>query len=190
LHKTTTTTMTISTSQLLEELQEMTREHLYFAETLLVRPEQDLNFRISEDSWSTLECLEHLNRYGDFYIPEINRHISSAVNSPQATFKPGFLGSYFVKMIQPKENLNTMKTVKEMNPVHHPLDKRVVEKFIKQQEKMLELLSAAHDVNLEKIKTGISISKWIKMRLGDTLRFVIFHNARHVAQAKRTIKNV
>ncbi|PWN69387.1 DinB family protein [Chryseobacterium phosphatilyticum] len=180
--------MTISTSQLLDELIEMTQQHLHFAETLLIRPEKELNNRMSADSWSTLECLEHLNRYGDFYIPEINRHISATGKDPQLTFRPGFLGNYFVKMIQPKEKLNSMKTIKEMNPVHTQLDKKVIEKFVKQQEELLELLWTARNVDLEKVKTGVSISRWIKLKLGDTFRFVIFHNARHIAQAKRVLK--
>ncbi|WP_343657797.1 DinB family protein [Chryseobacterium sp.] len=179
--------MKISTSELLDELKNRTKEHLEFAAMLSLKPEDDLNFRISEDSWSALECLEHLNRYGDFYIPEINRMISSAGRSYQPYFKPGILGNYFAKSMLPKEKLNTMKTLKAMNPIHSSLDKSVVNTFIKQQEKMLELLEEAQHVDLEKIKTGISISKLIKLKLGDTFRFVIYHNARHIEQIKRIL---
>ncbi|RXM56703.1 hypothetical protein BOQ60_25350, partial [Chryseobacterium sp. CH1] len=31
-------------------------------------------------------------------------------------------------------------------------------------------------IDLEKTKTSISISKLIKLKLGDTFRFVIYHN--------------
>ncbi|MCE4063667.1 DinB family protein [Chryseobacterium gleum] len=179
--------MKISTSELLDELKNRTKEHLEFAAMLSLKPEDDLNFRISEDSWSTLECLEHLNRYGDFYIPEINRRVSSAGRSSQPYFKPGILGNYFAKSMLPKEKLNTMKTLKAMNPIHSSLDKSVVNTFIKQQEMMLELLEEAQHVDLEKIKTGISISKLIKLKLGDTFRFVIYHNSRHIEQIKRIL---
>ncbi|WP_114821609.1 DinB family protein [Chryseobacterium sp. KLBC 52] len=179
--------MKISTSELLDELKNRTKQHLQFAEMLSLKTEHDLNFRTSADSWSTLECLEHLNRYGDFYIPEISRTISSAGKPSQLYFKPGILGNYFAKSMLPKEKLNTMKTLKAMNPIHSNLDKRVVDTFIKQQEKMLELLEEAQYIDLEKTKTGISISKLIKMRLGDTFRFVIYHNARHVEQIKRIL---
>ncbi len=132
--------MKISTSELLDELKNRTKQHLEFAEMLSSKTEHDLNFRTSADSWSTLECLEHLNRYGNFYIPEINRTISSAKKSSQLYFKPGILGNYFAKSMLPKEKLNTMKTLKSMNPIHSNLDKTVVDTFIKQQQKMLELL--------------------------------------------------
>lgn len=179
--------MKISTSELLNELRNRTEEHLHFAEMLSLKTEHDLNFRTSTESWSTLECLEHLNRYGDFYIPEINRTISSAGKSSQLYFKPGILGNYFAKSMLPKEKLNTMKTLKAMNPIHSNMDKSVVNTFINHQGKLLELLEKAQYIDLEKTKTSISISKLIKLKLGDTFRFVIYHNARHVEQIKRIL---
>ncbi|QWT87453.1 DinB family protein [Chryseobacterium sp. PCH239] len=179
--------MKISTSEFLNELRNRIAEHLQFAEMLFLKTEHDLNFRTSTESWSTLECLEHLNRYGDFYIPEISRTISSAGKPSQLYFKPGILGNYFAKSMLPKEKLNTMKTLKAMNPIHSNLDKSVVDTFIKQQKKMLELLEEAQFIDLEKTKTSISISKLIKLKLGDTFRFVIYHNARHVEQIKRIL---
>lgn len=179
--------MKISTSEFLNELRNRTAEHLQFAEMLSLKTENDLNFRTSTESWSTLECLEHLNRYGDFYIPEISRTISSAGKPSQLYFKPGILGNYFAKSMLPKEKLNTMKTLKAMNPIHSNLDKSIVDTFIKQQKKMLELLEEAQFIDLEKTKTSISISKLIKLKLGDTFRFVIYHNARHVEQIKRIL---
>ncbi|PIF45270.1 DinB family protein [Chryseobacterium sp. 52] len=181
--------MKISTSQLLDELKILTQQHIRCAENLLQETEEKLNFRASENSWSALECLEHLNRYGDFYIPEITLSISSSKTSPKYTFKPGILGNYFTKMMLPKEKLNKMKTVKSMNPIHSQLNKNTVNVFIKQQHQFLELLEKARKADLEKVKTGISISKLLKLRLGDTLRFVIYHNERHIKQAETVLTN-
>ncbi|HIA10981.1 MAG TPA: DinB family protein [Flavobacteriales bacterium] len=88
----------------------------------------------------------------------------------------------------PKEKLNKMKTFKSMNPIGSNLDKTVLEKFLSQQKTLLELLQQAEKVSLTKNKTGISISKWIKLKLGDTFRIVIYHNLRHVIQAEKVIK--
>lgn len=182
--------MKISTEVLLDELKNRTGHHLQYAETLLLMPENDLNFRTSSDSWSALECLEHLNRYGDFYIPEISSKISASVTTPTSDFKPGLLGNYFVKSMLPKEKLSKMKTLKAMNPIHSQLDKEVVNEFIKQQQQLLDLLEKARHINLEKTKTSISISKLITLKLGDTFRFLVYHNARHIAQAERVIMNI
>ncbi len=182
--------MKISTTALLDELKSKTGQHLQYAEALLLKPEIELNFRISANSWSALECLEHLNRYGNFYIPEISQKISSSQTTSKSDFKPGLIGNYFAKSMLPKEKLNTMKTLKAMNPIHSKLNKEVVNEFIKQQHQLLDLLERAGSVDLEKTKTAISISKLITLKLGDTFRFVIYHNARHIAQAEKVLKNV
>ncbi|MDR6465312.1 DinB family protein [Chryseobacterium sediminis] len=181
--------MKISTSALLNELKERTSQHLEYAQTLTLKTEEELNFRNSQDSWSPLQCLEHLNRYGDFYIPEISRNIYSAGKSPQSYFKPGILGNYFAKSMLPKENLNKMKTLKIMNPIHSQLNKTVIEKFISQQKQLLTLLEKAQNIDLEKTKTSISISKLIKLKLGDTFRFVIYHNTRHIEQIQKILNS-
>ena len=52
------------------DLIETTRQHLSFAELLKLKTDKELNWKESSKSWSVLECLEHLNLYGQFYIPE------------------------------------------------------------------------------------------------------------------------
>jgi len=181
--------MKISTSKLISELKNMTEENIQLAETLLSKESSELNFRNSEESWSILECLEHLNRYGNFYIPEISNRISTSKFPPKTEFSPGILGNYFAKSMLPKEKLNKMKTFKTMNPIHSKLDKNVVNEFISQQNQLLDLLEQSGKINLEKTKTSISISKLIKLRLGDTFRFVIYHNLRHIEQANNILNS-
>jgi len=133
-----------------------------------------------------LECLEHLNFYGNFYLPEIENRINE--NQFIATrFQNWIFRKLFASMMLPKEKLNKMKTLKISNPIHNLLDKSVIDEFIKQQNKMLELLEKVKTVDWEKTKTSFSISKFIKLKLGDTFRFVIYHNLRHVNQAENTL---
>lgn len=180
--------MKILTNQLLNELKIITNNNLEFAESLLDQKDENLNFRPSENSWNVLECLEHLNFYGKFYLPEIENRISeSKFPAVKSNFKSGILGNYFANMMLPKEKLNKMKTLKTANPIHKQLSKSVIEEFINQQNKMLELLEKAKTVDLEKTKTSISISKMIKLKLGDTFRFVIYHNLRHIRQAENIL---
>jgi len=179
--------MKISSYPLIVDLKNTTQENLRFAESLLQKTDDILNKRLSEESWSVLECFEHLNRYGDFYIPEIGQRISSSRTSFHQIFKPGILGNYFAKIMLPKEKLNTMNTLKSMNPIHSELSKKVILEFINQQNQLLDLLEKAKHVDINKTKTSISISRLIKLKLGDTFRFVIYHNLRHIEQAKRIL---
>lgn len=56
------------------------------------------------NEWSILECLEHLNLYGDFYLVEIEKRIISGKNvSGFAKFKSGLLGNYFASLMEVKK---------------------------------------------------------------------------------------
>ena len=181
--------MTISTENLTNELVELTHEHLAFAESLLLKTDTELNKRLTNESWSVLECLEHLNLYGNFYLPEIKDRIERSNTKAKTEFSSGWLGNYFAQSMLPKEKLNKMKAFKSMNPIHSSLSKTTVTVFIDQQNQLLDLLNAAKNVDLNKVKTSISITSLIKLKMGDTFRFLIYHNKRHIVQAEKVLTN-
>ncbi|WP_020528099.1 DinB family protein [Flexithrix dorotheae] len=179
--------MKISNTSLIEDLIERTRENLNQAESFMEFSSEMLNWRQYENKWSILECIAHLNLYGDFYLPEINNRIENARQLDNPIFRSGWLGNYFAKSMLPREKLNKMKTFKSMNPLGSKLDKEVLKEFINQQKTMLRLLDKARTIDLTKTKTSISISNFIKLRLGDTFRVVIYHNQRHIVQANNVL---
>lgn len=174
--------------KLIAALIDLTKQNLNTIEVLLQKPLKELNKKKDAKSWSALECIAHLNIYGSFYLPEIENAIANASLSNSKIFKSGFLGSYFVNLIKPKDRLNPMKTLEKFNPLGSELNKDTLITFKEQQLRLLQLLSKASHLNLTKAKTAVSISKFIKMRLGDTLQFVIYHNQRHLIQAKKAIE--
>jgi hypothetical protein len=179
--------MTIDSEALIRDLIERTQKNINQAEKINLLTLDRLDFRDGDNSWSILECFEHLNLYGDFYIPEIETKINSSKKLPTANFKSGVLGNYLAKSMLPKENMNKMKTFKDKNPIRRSLNKRTVERFILQQERILDLLDKSRSINLNKTKTAISISKLIKLKLGDTFRVIVYHNERHIVQANNIL---
>jgi len=180
--------MKIKTKELVIKLIEETRIIINKAEKFKELSEKELNQKVTIESWSILECIEHLNLYGDFYNPEIKRSIEFNNTAPSEIFKSGIIGNYFVKTMLPKATLNKMKTFKDKNPLESKLNLIVIDRFIKKKG-YLELIEKAKDIDLTKTKTAISISKFIKIRLGDTFRFVVAHNKRHLLQAENLVKS-
>ena len=180
--------MKTQTQTLISNLNKILEEQIKQATTLLSMPDAVLNLRETADCWSVLECLQHLNLYGNFYIPEISNAIAKSRYAPSATFRSGWLGNYFANSMLPKAKLNKMKTFSAMNPINSKLNKTVIETYILQQQQLITLLAKAEKVNLAKTKTGISISKLIRLRLGDTFRFVLNHEIRHMQQAMRCLQ--
>lgn len=174
--------------KLITALLELTKQNLNTTEVLLQEPSKKLNKRKDAKSWSALECIAHLNIYGNFYLPEIENAIANTSSGDSKNFKSGFLGGYFVNLIKPTDKLTPMKTLEKFNTLGSELNRDTLITFKEQQLKLLQLLSKASHVNLTKSRTAVSISKFIKMRLGDTLQFVIYHNQRHLIQAKKAIE--
>ena len=175
--------MKIKQEELINDLISRTKEIIEKARSYQSLKHQDLNWKQGPDRWSILECLEHLSLYGDFYLVEIEQRIINSETNPATYFHSGLMGNYFAKSMLPKDGkINKMKTFKDKDPANSDLPSTTIDRFLKQQQRMIELLELARKVNLNKVKTSITIPV-IKLKLGDTFRFVIYHNQRHLLQA-------
>lgn len=146
----------------------------------------------SPNAWSAMQCIGHLNMYGDYYLPAIENAITVAKNKGNINsevFTPGLLGNYFTNLMKTTAGKPSkkMKAPKGYTISNEGLSDEVIATFIDQQEKLLQLLEDAKDVNLNNIRIPISIAKFIKLKLGDVFMFLIAHNVRHVQQADRAI---
>lgn len=180
--------MVVQVLDLIKELTEYIDKHILFTESIEQSTTLHLQYRQHENSWSVLECLQHLNLYGKFYIPKIRKALEKSNNKTSNTFKSGFLGNKFALSMLPNEQMKSMNTFKSKDPINATLNrKQVVQEFLSQQNELLELLEISKHKNLTKIYTSTTLPL-IKFRLGDTFRFVIYHNERHIIQAKRILK--
>lgn len=175
----------MNSEKLVASLIQQTNQIIQTVEKLKVKEIHLLTWKQNPTSWSVLECLEHLNLYGDFYLPEIDSKIKSSKSKFEAEFKSGVLGNYFAKSMLPQDKMKKMNTFKDKNPLNSKLDLSVIDKFISQQMQFIDLLNQAKNVSLNKTKITTSISKLIKLKLGDTFQFLINHNLRHLKQIER-----
>ena len=144
----------------------------------------------SPDAWSANEYLQHLNSYGRYYLPAIEKALSQHQKSTSSSekFSSGWLGDYFTKLMEPSKDGKLSKKMKSPSD-HSPgailNSHAVISEFIDQQEKLLQLLSKAKQADLNKRSVGISIAPFIKLKLGDVFMFLIAHIVRHTMQAER-----
>lgn len=175
---------------LINDLIERTEALKKQAEILRSENENTLNARPQEGTWSILECLEHLNLYGDFYLPELeHRILNGRPRGKRERFKSGWFGEYTVTSMLPKKDklAYKMNAFKNMTPKPSELSIATIDRFIKQQETMLRLLEKARNVDIQRTLTRITLP-YMKFYMGTTFRFVIYHNERHLWQAQRAIK--
>ncbi len=171
-------------SELLDQLQADVRQLILEANHLKSVDPGVLLEQPSPGKWSVIEVLEHLNSYSRYYLLVIERSLTQDKPAVEL-FKPGWLGNYFTKMMKPEENGtigNKMKSPKDHRPAKFLDAFPVLNEFLEHQHYLLELLEQAKSKNIGNINTPISISKLIKLKLGDTFRFFIAHEQRHFVQ--------
>ena len=142
--------------------------------------------------WSVIQVLEHLNSYGRYYLLAMERSMNKNTEIVEY-FKPGWIGDYFTKLMKPGENgqiSNKMKSPKDHRPSKYPDAFPVLNTFQEQQQYLLDLLELAKSKNIGAIRTPISISRFIKLKLGDTFRFFIAHEQRHFVQINDALATI
>ena len=176
---------------LISQLESDVRQLIAAAEHLRQADSIKLAYPPEEGKWSAAQAIEHLNMYSRYYLPAIQKAMVHIPKEVEAWFVPGFFGNYFTKMMMPRnvyEIKNKMKTPKAYRPGRGVNVEGVFKEFFDHQNKLLQLLETARKRNLEQVRVPISISKLIRLKLGDTFRFLIAHEQRHMIQARNAIK--
>lgn len=186
-----------STQELFNDLLKITQENIDSVQKLTKKlSEKQLNWRPNVGVWSIAEILAHLNSYSTYYHPTLMSKIESTrFNTPQETFVSSPLGKSAWKSMKLGKSKNVRRKFnapKNYNPsIQTELIKgNEIETFLNDQENLKKIIEKAKNVNLRKIKIPISISRIVRLRLGDVLKFVIYHNERHVEQLRALRSNV
>ena len=181
------------TASLLENLYEQTEQNISKAIAEWQQlPVDYLTAQPGENKWSAAQCLEHLNSYGRYYLPAIEKAIAkAAATKPSVHFKSGWLGNYFYKLMLPENNgtvKKKMKSPKDHQPGLELNAAKVINEFISQLEVLGRLLTLARGIDMNASRVPISISPFIKLKLGDVFLFLTAHINRHVLQAERALQ--
>lgn len=171
--------------KIMAELENRVEEHIHFAVSSLQNmPEQQLLQPAPGGGWSIAQCIAHLNSYGLYYIPLLEKGMTGS-SAEAGYYKSSWLGNYFTKMMEPGSGKTKMKAFKNHIPAADADAHAVIAEFLAQQERLLGCLRKAQGTNLNRVRIPVSIASWLRMNAGDVLRFLIAHNERHIQQARR-----
>jgi DinB superfamily len=181
------------TEDLINELKGDVHKIVASAEQMKDADKGKLVYQYNKNIWSVVQVIEHLNAYNRFYLPAIERALAERNDTRNAWFNSGFWGDYFTKMMKPTnvfEVKNRMKAMKKYSFPNSLNVNSVFNEFLEHQQKLLQLLENSRERDLNAIKVPITMSKYVKLKLGDTFRFVIAHEQRHMVQVRNTMRKV
>jgi hypothetical protein len=177
------------TKDLLEEVRDLTLSDLELVNKKLVYlNDEQLSWKPSENVWNIKEILAHLNEYAKFYHTAfIERIAKTSFKSPGEVFISSPLGRSAWKSMKLGNAKNVKRRFKAMRSYNPSTESSLItgnEIATIQIElnEFLKIIELSANVSLRRVKIPISISKIIRLRLGDALLFVTYHNERHFQQ--------
>ncbi len=147
---------------------------------------EELNWKPAAGRWSIAECLEHLNRYSNYYNRQALGKLENADQVEEHGYKAGWIANWVHNSIHP-ENRKKMSTPKFLDPSNSIISDNIVTEFLQHQYQLLGVVEKAQQVDLNKIKVPVEVMKLIKLSLGDVLIFMDLHQQRHMIQAREVL---
>jgi len=183
--------MKIQSKQLTAELEQQVIQIIGQTNALAALPSEVLLRQPAPGKWSIAQVLEHLNSYNRYYLLEIEHALQQGRKkgiAASAAYTPGWFGNYFTKMMQPgADNViaKKYKAPQDHTPVANLDPQQVIREFIEGENRLIDFLQQGAKSDLGKVKVPISISRMIRLKLGDTFRFLIAHQRRHFVQIRQ-----
>jgi len=91
-----------------------------------------------------------------------------------------------LKYVEPNST-KKVKTFKIFIPEVKKLDTNIINSFCEEVEKMISFADELNGIDLTKIKFSSPATKLLKMNLGDALLINLYHDRRHLNQAKKVL---
>ena len=186
----------MTTSELIKTVSNITLENIDTINKLVSNLNEDqLKWRPDQGFWNISEVLSHLNEYSRYYQPTFKKKIASTrFTSTKEAFLSSPLGRSAWKSMKLGNAKNIKRKFKAQKGYNPSIDSslltgREFEDFIKHQTDLQSIIELAQTVNMKRVKIPISISKIVRLRLGDALLFVVYHNERHVQQIANLVNH-
>lgn len=186
----------MTSSELIQEVRKITQQNL---DNLKARfshlNEEQLHWRPLETSWNINEIFAHLNQYANYYHKTFKSKISrTSFTKPVENFISSPLGRSAWKSMKLGNANNVKRKFKTQRAYNPKLDPSLISgddlnRFENNLHDLHSIIDSSEKVNIRRIKIPISISKIIRLRLGDALLFVVYHNQRHMQQAMNVLQH-
>ena len=180
----------MTSSELIQELRKITQQNLDNLKSRFNQlNDEQLKWRPMESSWNITEIFAHLNQYANYYHKTFKSKIAKTKYKKQTeNFISSPLGRSAWKSMKLGNANNVKRKFKTQRAYNPKLDASLVsENDLNLLETNLvelqNIIESSENVNIRRVKIPISISKIIRLRLGDALLFVVYHNQRHMQQA-------
>jgi hypothetical protein len=149
---------------------------------------EQLNWKPAAKSWSVAQCVDHLIKTHERFIPVLARYeLGKASQSLWARYSPlsGFFGQFLIRSLMP-DNPKKIKTTWRGKPSSSEIDAGIVERYCDHQHELIEQMRRLpDDLDLAKAIITSPMLGVFTYSIDDWLTIAVIHGQRHFEQAKR-----
>ena len=149
-----------------------------------------LTWRPDPSTWSVAEITQHLVTTTELYEPRMEALLPKALERApgRRPFRPRRFAAWFIKMAGP-ESEKKLKAPKRFDPSSGDVGAEVLDRFVAQQEGLLELMGRAADADLNRPRLGSPLTPLLRFSLGEAFLLLVRHQQRHLRQAERLLQH-
>lgn len=142
--------------------------------------------------WSCGECVVHLNKIAEGYLPALEE--AAAADGPRAEgpFRYGWVARRFVAALQPGSRkiptVGAMKPPAATGPLSDVDGDRAMATFRADVDRFAAAIDRAEGLDLKAIRVRSPFMPLLKLPLGAFFEALGAHAVRHVAQAERAVE--
>lgn len=154
--------------------------------------EHQINWKPANGSWSIAECVDHLAVTNKIYLNEIEKQFSVKqikADCSKAEVKHKWLCKFIIKGVDPV-NIKKSKTFSVFLPSMSRYKRDVFDNLIDVQNNLINLVSSAKDLDLNKYVMSSPAAKIVKENFCDVLEIIRLHDRRHFNQAERVFNHL
>jgi uncharacterized damage-inducible protein DinB len=149
---------------------------------------EQLNWKPQSEAWSIGQCLEHIIISNSRYFPMMEDLTAGDKKNSfweRLPLFPKMFGKMLIKSTQNESK--KVKTFKVFMPSGSSINPDIIRQFTNHQEELKKLMLKTNPLNPTTIITS-PVSKYITYSLQDALTILVYHERRHLNQAKRVMK--
>ena len=169
-------------ARMLEELDASDRQASAVARELSL---EQLNWSPAPGQWSVGQCLDHLLKANQVYLPPIARALDGRPHAPVQEITPGWFGRWFIRtQIDPSTQRRRGRAPGKITPAQH-VDRSVVDQFVRSNDSVRDLVRRASACDVNRIRFVNPFVPLVRFTVGTGLEVVWRHQRRHLLQAER-----
>jgi len=179
--------MSVAIPELIEDLRQLSADAKSVFGSLSAA---QINWKPSAETWSVGQCFEHLIITNNLYFPAIQKVADGAHRNnffSKIPFSTNIIAALMKNSLKP-EQPRKMKTFKIFEPAASDVSTTICEDFAENNRKLIALIEAVEDFEIDKIKIPEPLSVALNLRLRDAFEILVMHEKRHFLQAERILQ--